>query len=295
MKIRFIRFIKDIIFYSLGSINTKLVAHIMYLEAHHKIMKLRHPINLDEKINWMKFNSDTSLWSRLADKYEVRNFIKAKGLGDTLNTVYGVFDSPDEVDIHFLPSQFVIKTTNGSSGMQVMIVKDKSKLEWGKVQFTLTEWLSHTPSFTIAEPHYAKIKPRLLFEKLLTDSRSEKSLIDYKFHCFDGHVESCLVCADRVNGHAVKSIYDLNWNQHPELVVDKYKNSPLIPRPVSLDLMIEFSKILSKGFPYVRVDWYEVDGKPVFSEMTFTPAGGYNKTLTMSYLAQLGKLFHLPK
>lgn len=105
---------------------------------------------------------------------------------------------------------------------------------------------------------------------------------------------SCLVCAERVNGKAVKSLYDLNWNIHSERVVEHYRNSPLIPRPKSLKKMIEYSKILSKDFPYVRVDWYEIDGESVFSELTFTPVGGYNKTMTLGYLTQLGKLFRLP-
>lgn len=109
----------------------------------------------------------------------------------------------------------------------------------------------------LAEPHYKAIKPRCLIEKLLKNDGS-KSLIDYKFHCFDGIVESCLVCADRINGHAVKSLYDLSWNNHPEWVMSPYKKSSLVKRPKSLDKMIEYCKILSKGFPYVRVDWYEI-------------------------------------
>lgn len=281
------------VFNILGSIDPKIVAKIMYYEAHHRLPDLKHPEDLDEKINWMKFNSDTSLWSTLADKYEVRNFISQKGLGHTLNEVYGVLESPEDIDFYNLPDSFVIKTTNGSGGGQIMIVKDKSTLDTAKAKSTLHRWLTYTPPYIKAEPHYAGIKSRLLIEKLLSDS-GRNSITDYKFHCFNGKVESCLVCSERVGNHAVKSIYDIDWEVRPECVVEKYKDVPLIKKPKSLDKMIEYSSILSKGFPYVRVDWYEIEGEPVFSELTFTPAGGYNKTMSMDYLKHLGSLMHLP-
>lgn len=280
------------IFRTLGAIDNRMIAHIMYFEAHHRFMNLRNPQNLDEKINWMKFNTDTSVWSKLADKYEVRAYIKKKGLSETLNEIYGVFDTPEDIDFSSLPDSLVIKTTNGSGGSQVLIVEDKKKIEWNSTKKLLNRWLTYTAPFMLAEPHYKAIKPRLLIEKYLRNNGT-KSLIDYKFHCFDGEVESCLVCADRIDGHAVKSLYDLNWNNHPEWVMSAYQKSPLVKRPKSLDKMIEYCKILSKGFPYVRVDWYEIEGIPVFSELTFTPAGGYNKTMNLKYLDYLGGLITL--
>lgn len=281
------------IFKILGKLDPKVIAYIMYFEAHRRFLNLRNPKNLDEKINWMKFNTDTSSWSILADKYLVRDFIVSHGLEHTLNEIYGIFDSPDEIDFSKLPNSFVIKATNGSGGSQVMIIKDKLSTNWLNIRNTLNNWLVSQAPYMIAEPHYSKIKPRLIIEKYLSNNDS-KSLIDYKFHCFNGKVESCLVCADRVNGKAVKSLYDLNWNVLPESVVKHYRNSPIIPRPKSLEKMIEYSQVLSAGFPYVRVDWYEIDGRPIFSELTFTPAGGYNKTMTYKYLKELGKLFILP-
>lgn len=281
------------IFNVLGKIHPKMVAHIMYFEAHQKLMNLKHPVNLDEKINWMKFNTDPSKWTLLADKSAVRKYISDIDLDYILNTVYGVVDSPDDIDISNLPKSFVIKTTNGSGGSQVLLVKDKTKLNWPQVKQQLNRWLNYNAPYLIAEPHYSKIKSRLLIEKLLKNEGQE-SLIDYKFHCFNGKVVSCLVCSDRINGHALKSIYDLDWHQHPEYVLSKYRQSPYIPRPQSLDKMIDICKKLSVGFPYVRVDLYEIDGNPVFSELTFTPAGGYNKTMTMEYLRLLGEYFQLP-
>ena len=288
-----LRKIRLVTFNVLGKINPKIVARIMYFEAHRKLMNLKNPTNLDEKINWMKFNTNTSKWSILADKYEVRNYISDLDLDYILNTVYEVVDSPDDIDLSKLPKSFVIKTTNGSGGSQVLLVKDKTKINWPEIQQQLNRWLNYNASYLIAEPHYSKIKSRLLIEKLL-ENQGHESLIDYKFHCFNGKVASCLVCSERINGHALKSIYDLDWHQHPEYVLPKYRRSPYIPRPQSLDKMIDICKKLSAGFPYVRVDLYEIDGNPIFSELTFTPAGGYNKTMTFEYLQFLGEHLQLP-
>lgn len=167
----------------LGKINPRIVAHIMYFEAHKRFLNLRNPKNLDEKINWMKFNSDTSLWSILADKHLVRDFIVSRGLGHTLNEEYGIYDSPDEINLSELPNSFVIKATNGSSGSQVMIVKDKLSINWSQAKRTLEGWLTTQAPYMLAEPHYAQIKPRLIIEKLLINNE-HKPLIDYEFHCF---------------------------------------------------------------------------------------------------------------
>jgi len=278
----------------LGTINPILLAKVLYYKVHKTSMNLDNPKNLDEKINWMKFYSDTSPWSILADKYKVRDFIISKGLSTTLNDIYGIWDNSDDIQFNLLPSSFVFKTTNGSSGVQVMIVKDKSSLDMDKTKKILNRWLKYNNPFFLAEPHYLKIKPQIIAEKLLIDSNNRSSLIDYKFHCFNGHVESILVCTDRIDGHAYKAIYTLDWEILPNALRNTKIMNISIARPKSLDLMIEYSQILSKGFPYVRVDWYEINNNPVFSELTFTPAGGYNTTMNIEYLNYLGSLLELP-
>lgn len=135
-----------------------------------------------------------------------------------------------------------------------------------------------------------------MIEKYLEDNGNSVSLLDYKFNCFDGKVYSIFFCSDREFGKAVcYSVYDLDWKLYPEKMQPKYRTTKTYSRPSSLDKMIEYSKQLSQGIPYVRVDWYEIDGEPVFGEMTFTPAGGFQSFYSEEYRLELGQQMDMSK
>lgn len=280
----------------IGKNNPIKLASILYNKAHPGYtLDILNPSNFDEKINWLKFNSDTSLWSEYADKYKVRDFVKSRGLYHTLNTIYGIYEKADDIEWDCLPSKFVVKSTNGASGVQIMIVQNKSNINKKKAGKIFNSWLSYTSPLFLAEPHYLKIKPRILIEKYLEDGKNSSSLVDYKFNCFNGKVYSIFFCSDREENSVKYSVYDLNWNLYPQKITPKYRTTKVFSKPKSLQKMIEYSSILSKGFPFVRVDWYEINGEPVFSELTFTPGGGYQQFYTMEYLKELGEKLQLPK
>lgn len=259
-----------------------------------KELNLESPVDLNEKINWLKLYSDTTLWPDLADKYKVRGFVEKKGFGYMLNDLYGVWRSPKEIDFKSLPSQFVLKTNNGSG--DVIIVKDKSTIDEAEIRRRLKSYLERCFGVLTAEPHYLKISPHIICERYLEQSSSlSSSLIDYKFYCSRGKILSVMVCFDRtIGGHAEKVIYDLRtWTPHIECMSSSYRTTEahrFIPRPVSLDKMLAASRSLSEQFPLVRIDFYEIDDKPLFGEMTFTSAAGYISSLTDEYLVELGKM-----
>jgi len=91
-------------------------------------------------------------------------------------------------------------------------------------------------------------------------------------------------------------IYDLDWNFHPEYSVSiphyVLADKP-IPRPHCLEQMLDAAARLSKGFPEVRVDFYEVDEKPYFGEMTLTSSSGFNYFYTPEFQQILGDLIQL--
>lgn len=282
--------IKELIYAYLGKKHPELLVKRLYREYYGRRINLKSPKDIDEKVNYMKLYTDTSMWSILADKYEVREYVKRMGLSHTLNELYGVYDSPEEIDFNTLPNQFVIKTTNGGGGNSVLIVKDKNSIDTQQVIAKLKEWLMIPMAYKYAESHYGKIKPRLIIEKYLQCPEDATSLIDYKFNSFNGNVYTVFLCSDREFGKQVKySVYDLEWNLYPEKVKPEYATDTKYAKPSSLKKMIEYSSILSKGFPYVRIDWYEVEGEPIFGEMTFTPAGGFQQFYNYEYLLELGE------
>lgn len=280
----------------LGHYFPEKLIRVWYKTVFHKEINLDTPNNICEKIAWMKLHADMKSWTRCADKYEVRKYVEEKGLGSTLNELYGTYENADEIDFEKLPEQFVLKTNNGGGGNNVIIIKLKAELDTKKVVELLNAWLKQKIGYRWYEPHYKEITPLIIAEKYLQPEPGETSLLDYKFYCFDGKVHSVFFCSDREFGESVHySTYSLDWQYMPEKTLPKYRTNKVYPKPKSLDKMIEYSSILSKGIPFVRVDWYEIEGKPVFGEMTFTPGGGFLNFHSMDYLEDLGTHLTLPQ
>lgn len=276
----------------MGQIAPKTRANILYKNSHGHPLNWNNPQDVDEKINWLKFNSDTSRWVELADKYRVRKYVEECGLGNMLVKLYGKWDKAKDINWDDLPQQFVMKVNNGSG--DILVCRDKSKLDYGHWTQYFSQLLRTRFGYNMGETHYAKIKPCIIAEELLDNTAQtikSSSLVDYKIWSFNGEPAYIWVCYDRTPHSCVVKIYDLDWQAHPEYSVDceHYQLSKIdIPRPQSLDQMLAAAAKLSKGFPAVRVDLYEVNNKPFFGEMTFTPAAGYNYFYTEEFLKILG-------
>lgn len=247
-----------------------------------------NPQDLIEKTYWLQFNTDTSLWSRCADKYAVRSYVEECGLSNMLVKLYGKWDNAEDVDFSQLPSKFVLKSNNASG--TVLVVKDKSQLDIKKTRKTMREWLKYEFGYNSADLFYTKIKPCIIAEEYLEDdSCISSSLIDYKIWCINGEPESIWVAYDRKPGHPVKmALFDLDWkplNQHlvslPHYAFDA---NDKIESPASLTEMLEACRKLSKPFKEVRVDLYDIKGKAYFGELTFSAGYGFYTDEYYNYL-----------
>lgn len=268
---------------------------------------LREPRDYNEKIQWLKLYSDTSLWTELADKYKVREYVKQCGLGDHVAPLYGVWKNAEDIDFDMLPRSFVLKTNHRFE--RIIIVKDKSKLDVDKARSLLNTWVRERFGLVSFEPHYWYIDRRILAETLLEDdynSSYSTSLIDYKFYCLNGEpyvVEALydrklMVVGDESPGEGprVKACaFDLEWNPRPDIYVNQPDEPPgcQVPRPGHLEEMKRICRILAKPFPQVRVDLYEVHDRVYFGEMTFTPGGGKN-VFTPGFFLEMGEAMDLP-
>lgn len=261
--------------------NPEKLVRIRYRQRFGTDPDLENPRTFNEKVLWMMLHADTTRWSQLADKYRVREYVEQCGLGWMLNELYGVWESAEEIDFSGrgnLPDTFVLKTNNGYG--QVIIVNDRQKADIRSIRRTLNHTLRKKFGRMTAEHHYFGIKPRIIAERLLpSEPAFGNSLIDYKFYCFDGNPYCCMVCYNRKSPSDVKTgLYDARtWKNIGHYVTGKYYDPHQcdIPRPASLDRMLDAAKRLSSGFPQVRVDLYEVAGNPVFGELTFTSSAGY--------------------
>lgn len=280
-----------------GILSPRTLASWRYLYKFKRWPNIDHPSDFNEKVLWLMFNSDTSDWPRLADKYEVRSYVAECGLAHILPELYGVYDDVDQIDFATLPERCVIKTTSSCGSVLVYEGRpDAEKIDADRR--TLRKWLKQSYGYLTAEPHYTKIKNRIIVEQLIEkDHPDDISLIDYKIWCFNGEPEIVFLCRNRnITAHAADfEFYTVDtWQPLPDIIT-KPVDAPPAQRPPHLAEMINYARILAKGFPAVRIDFYDSHGKVYFGEITLSSNGGRMRYLTDEALLDLGQKIILPR
>lgn len=274
----------------------KYISDLFYLSMGEEI-DWKNPKDLNQWIHWLYFNSDTSKWPLLADKYAVRQMVEQSGFKNNLVPLYAEWDDIESFNIANLPDSFVLKMNNGCG--DVMIVQDKGKIDTVEIKNNFRPYFRSKYGESTIEDHYTKIQPRLIAEKLLdknAQSIKSSSMIDYKFWCFNGKPAVCFVVKDRTKTNFVADLYqaDESWEriERNNLVYDNHhlRYSNPIPKPELLKTMLEIASKLSKGHPQMRVDLYEADGNVYFGELTMTSQAGKMNYFTNACLRELGDL-----
>lgn len=252
-----------------------VASKIRYRISMGKKLDLDNPRGFNEKMMWLNLYWQDPLKTKCADKYLVREYVKEKGCEEILNPIYGVYKTPEEINWDILPNKFVLKSTYGSG--RNIICTDKNKLDIKKTNKILKKWLSPKLLNTTAQMHYSQKTNVIICEKYI-ETPQGKGLIDYKFYCFNGEPKIILAIEGRDNNSEIKKMfYDLNWTPLKQYINPKYAGEE-IERPSQLKKMIEYARILSGDFPFVRVDLYNVENQVIFGELTFTPAACLSKT-----------------
>ena len=102
-------------------------ADFLYRYKFNKKLDWDNPKDINEKINWLKFNHDTTRWTELADKYRVREYVESLGYGEFLPKLYGKWDRAEDIEWDKLPKKFVMKVNNGSG--DVLLCENKDELD----------------------------------------------------------------------------------------------------------------------------------------------------------------------
>lgn len=256
--------------YSLRFLPDELYCQLNYFAHFHKFANLKSPKSYNEKINWLKLHDHNPIYTKLVDKYEVKSIIAQLIGEDYIIPTIGVWDHFDDIEFERLPNQFVLKCTHDSEG--IVIVKDKTKLDLQTAKQKLENSLKQNFYYIGREWPYKNVKPRIIAEKYMED-HLDGELRDYKFFCFDGEPKALFIATDRSINKVKFDYYDLDFN-HLD-IKQKYPNAGMVRKPVTFDKMIELSKTISKGYPHVRLDFYEVDGKLYFGEFTLYHFSGF--------------------
>ena len=275
--------------YSLGIINPKLLSEILYKEKFGRAIDEDPTESLNKKIYRLAFFGNPRQWSSLADKLAVREYVISKGYKSILPRLYGHWRDSSKINSVVLPNKFVLKCNHDNGS--VIIIEDKFSIDWNYIISYYKKRLNGTFGISSAEPHYRHIIPSVLAEEKLENDKSfSNGLVSYKFFAFSGDTRYCQVVYDTAEHKYQRSlIYDVNgWIKCANFIT-KNQGDINIPRPSTLDKMIEVVKTLSSEFPFVRIDLYEVNNKVYFSEMTFMPAAGRITNFSQEFLEILGK------
>ncbi len=265
-------------------------------------LNLKNPKRFTEKLQVYKLKYRNPLMLRCTDKYEVREVVKEMGLGDILIPLIGVYNSTKEINFNELPNQFVAKTTDGGGGNQVLICRNKAKLNEVEFMATLNRWFGMPKTKSLGrewayENHFPR---RIVIEDLISYNSKQKycdtiidgnrPLLDYKIFCFDGNPKF-LYISDTSNHEIV--FLDMDWNILPFGRTDYKPLKEIPPKPDNLAEIIDVAQRLSKGFPHVRVDLYNVENHVSFGELTFYTASGYIPFIPDEFDCKIGDLMTL--
>ena len=264
---------------------------LFYRKVTGKYLDLNNPQTFGEKIQWLKLYDSTPIKTRLSDKYLVREWIKEKIGEKYLIPLLGVYDRFVDIDFNQLPNQFVIKCNHGS-GYNI-IVKDKSQLDIAAAKSKVDAWMRENFAFKCGfELHYRDIEPKILIEQYLEEIN--EALYDYRFFCSYGDVKQIWLDVASGTPQHKRKIYDKQWNEL-NFTVTWPRLEHSVPKPKHLETMIRLAESLSQEFSLVRVDFYYVDNKIYFGEMTFTSQSGTGKFNPASEDLRLGQQIKLPE
>ncbi len=242
-----------------------------------KKLSLKNPVGFNEKLQWLKLHNRKPIYTQMVDKQGAKEYV-ADILGEEyIIPTLGVWEKFEDIDFSTLPEQFVLKCTHDSGGF--CICTDQSKFDKEAARKKINASLARNFYWEGREWPYKNVKPRIIAEKYMVDSTT-KELRDYKFFCFDGHVDCVMVCMERATGDTKFYFFNREW----ELL--RYNKRGLaapegftVPKPANMDEMFDIAERLSQGLPFARIDLYSVENKTYFGEITFFPDGGFDANI----------------
>lgn len=264
-----------------------------YKHYFQKKLDLRNPKTFSEKLQWLKINDRNIKYVKFVDKYEAKKEV-ANILGrECIVPTYGVYEHFEDIDFDTIPKQFVMKCTHDSGGL--FICRDKNELDKRDAKEKLEKCLHRDYSRSNREWPYHLVKPRILVEKYL-EEMDNQGIRDYKFFVFNG-VSKFVYVSEGLENHetAKMSFLDLEGKPMPFHRSD-YREFEKIPQlPNNFDLMIAMADKLAQhvSCPFVRIDLYSISGRIYFSEVTFSPCGGFMLLSPAEWDAKLGDMLKI--
>ena len=295
---KIISYIKDpkkIIIYMMNKNIMWFLPDKVYLKIKYKLMmgkklNIDNPKTFNEKLQWLKLYDRKDIYTKMVDKYEAKKFVKKIIGEDYIVETLGIYDKFEDIDFEKLPSKFVIKPTHASGN--VYICKDKSKIDYKALKKEISKWLKRDYYKIHREWPYKNVERRIIIEKYLSEFEDD-DIRDYKFYMFNNKLAFSFVCSDRKKD--VKfTFYDRN-GKFMDVTQCGKPYDKRIKLPQNYERMIQLSEKLSKNTIALRVDFYEINGKIYFGELTFFDSAGFGPFNPDEWDEKIGDWLILPR
>lgn len=255
----------------LGHVPAEKFLKRLYRTRMGRELDLEAPKTYTEKLQWLKLYDHRPEYTVMVDKYEAKKYVAEKIGPEYVIPLLGVWDRAEDIDFDALPERFVLKTTHDSGSY--VVCKDKSRLDIPAVRRRMAKFLKRKYYDCNREWPYKHVKPRIIAEEYMEDSRFGE-LRDYKFFTFGGVPKVLYIAQGRGRGEpTVADFFDMEFHHLPFTIDHDMAEVPP-EKPENFERMKALAESLSEGTPQLRVDFYEVDGRVYFGEMTFFHCSG---------------------
>lgn len=268
---------------------------LLWKRKFHSSINLDNPTSFNEKLQWLKLHDRKAEYTTMVDKYKAKKWIADKLESEEfIIKTYNVWDKFEDIDFDTLPEKFVLKTTHDSGG--VVVCKNKQKLDTNKAKNIINKSLHRNYYKWGREWPYKNVKPRIIAEEYLEEKvhTEIEGLTDYKFYCFNGEPRLLYVSRGLENHDTARlSFITMDWERAPFRRYDYMDFSILPNKPEKFEEMKKLARILSKDIPFLRVDFYQINGRVYFGELTFYPSSGFIRFYPEEYDKTMGDMLKL--
>lgn len=269
----------------------RLFLKIQYKSIFGRKLDLNNPKSFNEKLQWLKLYDRKKQYMQMVDKSQVKDLISEELGSDHVISTLGQWKRFEDIDFESLPNEFVLKCTHDSGS--TIICKDKSVFNFDTAKEKLAKKLKTNLFWHGREWPYKFLVPTIIAEEYISSDGEAPN--DYKFFCFNGKVKCFKVDFDRFTEHKA-NYYTLSGELLPfgeKVCAPDYERK--IAPPKNLAKMIEYAEKLSQDIPFLRVDFYEVNDKIFFGELTFFPASGFGPFVPEEWDEKIGSWLKLPE
>lgn len=282
-----------------SSVFSRIISDKTYLKLQYEYMfgkklNLDNPKTFNEKIQWQKLYDRKPMYTIMVDKYEVKKYV-ADIIGQSyIVPTLGIYDRFEDIDFNELPQKFVLKCTHDSGGL--VIVKDKDRMNVEAAKEKINKSLRKNYYYMFREWAYKDVKPRIIAEQLLEDG---KNLVpeDYKIYCMNGEPRYIVIFHNRFDDKKIlcESVYNLDWEKQNFSFDEHFAISDFeVEKPKCLDELISLCKKLCANMSQVRIDFYVINNKIYFGEITLYTAAGLTNMIPEAMDEKIGELINLP-